>query len=189
MKAGGGQKEFWRTATWFTWSEIIVPVSSGNVRNTEKLSYDKQHQYEILVTAYDCGQKPAAQDTLVQVDVKPVCKPGWQGGPVLVSLVGWRQFGHVSQGGCTCFLITAMYHRGVCKAQAFCCEKWSSLFVLTTPGWYITSIVQLRMSKATHLTHVPSLSRVPFLKSYDIFQSIVIILQCSGESAGKPTCC
>nr|KAF6473688.1 calsyntenin 2 [Rousettus aegyptiacus] len=51
---------------------------NGNIRNTEKLSYDKQHQYEILVTAYDCGQKPAAQDTLVQVDVKPVCKPGWQ---------------------------------------------------------------------------------------------------------------
>ncbi|KAK2492292.1 hypothetical protein MC885_013556 [Smutsia gigantea] len=45
---------------------------NGNIRNTEKLSYDKQHQYEILVTAYDCGQKPAAQDTLVQVDVKPV---------------------------------------------------------------------------------------------------------------------
>ncbi|XP_036047544.1 calsyntenin-2 isoform X2 [Onychomys torridus] len=51
---------------------------NGNIRNTEKLSFDKQHQYEILVTAYDCGQKPAAQDTLVQVDVKPVCKPGWQ---------------------------------------------------------------------------------------------------------------
>ncbi|XP_021583983.2 calsyntenin-2 [Ictidomys tridecemlineatus] len=51
---------------------------NGNIRNTEKLSYDKQRQYEILVTAYDCGQKPAAQDTLVQVDVKPVCKPGWQ---------------------------------------------------------------------------------------------------------------
>ncbi|CAO2633907.1 Clstn2 [Lemmus lemmus] len=51
---------------------------NGNIRNTEKLSFDKQRQYEILVTAYDCGQKPAAQDTLVQVDVKPVCKPGWQ---------------------------------------------------------------------------------------------------------------
>ncbi|XP_066100641.1 calsyntenin-2 isoform X1 [Saccopteryx bilineata] len=51
---------------------------NGNIRNTEKLNYDKQHQYEILVTAYDCGQKPASQDTLVQVDVKPVCKPGWQ---------------------------------------------------------------------------------------------------------------
>lgn len=62
-------------------------MSSGNIRNTEKLSYDKQHQYEILVTAYDCGQKPAAQDTLVQVDVKPVCKPGWQGGPALISLM------------------------------------------------------------------------------------------------------
>ncbi|XP_004712170.1 calsyntenin-2 [Echinops telfairi] len=51
---------------------------NGNIRNTEKLSSDKQHQYEILVTAYDCGQKPAAQDALVQVDVKPACKPGWQ---------------------------------------------------------------------------------------------------------------
>lgn len=59
--------------------EHVPPCPSGNIRNTEKLSYDKQRQYEILVTAYDCGQKPAAQDTLVQVDVKPVCKPGWQG--------------------------------------------------------------------------------------------------------------
>ncbi|KAG8511436.1 Calsyntenin-2, partial [Galemys pyrenaicus] len=60
---------------------------NGNIRNTEKLSYDKQRQYEILVTAYDCGQKPAAQDTLVQVDVKPVCKPGWQGRSLLVFLL------------------------------------------------------------------------------------------------------
>lgn len=66
-----------------SWNAFEHLCSSGNIRNTEKLSYDKQHQYEILVTAYDCGQKPAAQDTLVQVDVKPVCKPGWQGGPVL----------------------------------------------------------------------------------------------------------
>ena len=29
-----------------------------------------------------------AEHTLVQVDVKPVCKPGWQGGPALVRLVG-----------------------------------------------------------------------------------------------------
>lgn len=64
-------------------NECVHPCSSGNIRNTEKLSYDKQRQYEILVTAYDCGQKPAAQDTLVQVDVKPVCKPGWQGEPDL----------------------------------------------------------------------------------------------------------
>lgn len=62
-----------------TWNDSEHLSSSGNIRNTEKLSYDRQHQYEILVTAYDCGQKPAAQDTLVQVDVKPVCKPGWQG--------------------------------------------------------------------------------------------------------------
>ncbi|XP_073530736.1 calsyntenin-2 [Phyllobates terribilis] len=51
---------------------------NGNIRNTEKLSYDKQHQYEIKVTAYDCGQKHAAQEVTVKVDVKPVCKPGWQ---------------------------------------------------------------------------------------------------------------
>uniref|UniRef100_A0A8C3MS08 Calsyntenin-2 n=1 Tax=Geospiza parvula TaxID=87175 RepID=A0A8C3MS08_GEOPR len=51
---------------------------NGNIRNTEKLSYDKQHQYEIMVTAFDCGQKRAAEDVLVRVNVKPVCKPGWQ---------------------------------------------------------------------------------------------------------------
>ncbi|XP_058699571.1 calsyntenin-2 isoform X3 [Poecile atricapillus] len=51
---------------------------NGNIRNTEKLSYDKQHQYEIKVTAFDCGQKRATEDVLVHVNVKPVCKPGWQ---------------------------------------------------------------------------------------------------------------
>ncbi|CAH2246869.1 calsyntenin-2 [Pelobates cultripes] len=51
---------------------------NGNIRNTEKLSYDKQRQYEIKVTAYDCGQKHAAEEVTVKVDVKPVCKPGWQ---------------------------------------------------------------------------------------------------------------
>ncbi|XP_058667949.1 calsyntenin-2 isoform X1 [Ammospiza caudacuta] len=51
---------------------------NGNIRNTEKLSYDKQRQYEIMVTAFDCGQKRATEDVLVRVNVKPVCKPGWQ---------------------------------------------------------------------------------------------------------------
>ncbi|KAM9317194.1 calsyntenin-2 [Gastrophryne carolinensis] len=51
---------------------------NGNIRNTEKLSYDKKHQYEIKVTAYDCGQKHAAEEVIVKVNVKPVCKPGWQ---------------------------------------------------------------------------------------------------------------
>jgi len=32
-----------------------------------------------MVTAFDCGQKHATEDVLVQVNVKPVCKPGWQG--------------------------------------------------------------------------------------------------------------
>ncbi|NWV58662.1 CSTN2 protein, partial [Malurus elegans] len=64
--------------------EIVTPDvpfaidRNGNIRNTEKLSYDKQHQYEIMVTAFDCGQKHATEDVLVRVNVKPVCKPGWQ---------------------------------------------------------------------------------------------------------------
>lgn len=57
----------------------------GNIRNTEKLSYDKQHQYDIMVTALDCGQKRATEDVLVRVEVKPVCKPGWQGWYIAVS--------------------------------------------------------------------------------------------------------
>uniref|UniRef100_A0A8C5G9L2 Calsyntenin-2 n=1 Tax=Gouania willdenowi TaxID=441366 RepID=A0A8C5G9L2_GOUWI len=52
---------------------------NGNIRNTEKLNYDRQQQYEILVTAWDCGQKRALHNVPVRIDVKPVCKPGWQG--------------------------------------------------------------------------------------------------------------
>nr|XP_015216408.1 PREDICTED: calsyntenin-2 [Lepisosteus oculatus] len=65
--------------------EIVTPDipfaidRNGNIRNTEKLSYDKEQQYNIMVTAYDCGQKGAADSVLVRIDVKPVCKPGWQG--------------------------------------------------------------------------------------------------------------
>uniref|UniRef100_A0A6Q2Y3D4 Cadherin domain-containing protein n=1 Tax=Esox lucius TaxID=8010 RepID=A0A6Q2Y3D4_ESOLU len=52
---------------------------NGNIRNTEKLSFDKQRQYEVLVTAFDCGQKRSSESVAVHIDVKPVCKPGWQG--------------------------------------------------------------------------------------------------------------
>ncbi|XP_075906018.1 calsyntenin-2-like isoform X2 [Nelusetta ayraudi] len=52
---------------------------NGNIRNTEKLSYDRQQQYEIQVTAWDCGQKRALRSVPVRIDIKPVCKPGWQG--------------------------------------------------------------------------------------------------------------
>ncbi|XP_029971003.1 calsyntenin-2-like [Salarias fasciatus] len=52
---------------------------NGNIRNTERLSYDKQQSYEIMVTAFDCGQKRAKEDVPVHIEVKPVCKPGWQG--------------------------------------------------------------------------------------------------------------
>lgn len=61
-------------------------MPAGNIRNTEKLSYDKMHQYEIMVTALDCGQKRATEDVLVRVEVKPVCKPGWQGWYSAISL-------------------------------------------------------------------------------------------------------
>ncbi|KAI7810223.1 putative calsyntenin-2 [Triplophysa rosa] len=52
---------------------------NGNIRNTERLSYDKQQRYKIMVTVYDCGQKRATESVPVHIDVKPVCKPGWQG--------------------------------------------------------------------------------------------------------------
>uniref|UniRef100_A0A673X2R1 Calsyntenin 2 n=1 Tax=Salmo trutta TaxID=8032 RepID=A0A673X2R1_SALTR len=52
---------------------------NGNIRNTEKLSFEKQQQYEVLVTAFDCGQKRSTESVPVHIDVKPVCKPGWQG--------------------------------------------------------------------------------------------------------------
>ncbi|XP_062901990.1 calsyntenin-2 isoform X2 [Mobula hypostoma] len=52
---------------------------NGIIRNTEKLSYDNEHQYKFMVTAYDCGQKEASEDVLVHIEIKPVCKPGWQG--------------------------------------------------------------------------------------------------------------
>uniref|UniRef100_H2RKH9 Calsyntenin-2 n=1 Tax=Takifugu rubripes TaxID=31033 RepID=H2RKH9_TAKRU len=52
---------------------------NGNIRNTERLSFEKQQSYQITVTAFDCGQKRAKKDAAVHIDVKPVCKPGWQG--------------------------------------------------------------------------------------------------------------
>ncbi|XP_051719904.1 calsyntenin-2 isoform X5 [Ctenopharyngodon idella] len=57
---------------------------NGNIRNTESLSFDKKSHYKIRVTALDCGQKRAAQDAVVHIHVKPVCKPGWQGWNKLV---------------------------------------------------------------------------------------------------------
>ncbi|XP_067102730.1 calsyntenin-2-like [Osmerus mordax] len=71
----GGKKSHKRPG-----SHADYKYSTGrNIRNTEKLIYDRQQQYEIQVTALDCGQKAAAQSVSVHIDVKPVCKPGWQG--------------------------------------------------------------------------------------------------------------
>ncbi|XP_058530833.1 calsyntenin-1 isoform X3 [Ochotona princeps] len=65
--------------------EILTPDvpftvdEDGYIKNTEKLSYGKERQYKLTVTAYDCGKKRATEDVLVKVSVKPTCTPGWQG--------------------------------------------------------------------------------------------------------------
>lgn len=37
------------------------------------------------MSAWDCGQKRALRSVPVRIDVKPVCKPGWQGGSSCLS--------------------------------------------------------------------------------------------------------
>ncbi|KAJ8259683.1 hypothetical protein GJAV_G00172230 [Gymnothorax javanicus] len=65
--------------------EIVTPDvpftidKEGYIKNTEKLNYSKERMYKLTVTAYDCGKNRASEDVLVKVDVKPTCKPGWQG--------------------------------------------------------------------------------------------------------------
>ncbi|ERE81936.1 calsyntenin-1 [Cricetulus griseus] len=65
--------------------EILTPDvpftvdKDGYIKNTEKLNYDKEHQYKLTVTAYDCGKKRATEDALVKISIKPACSPGWQG--------------------------------------------------------------------------------------------------------------
>ncbi|XP_043935642.1 calsyntenin-3 isoform X3 [Protopterus annectens] len=65
--------------------EILTPNvpfiidNDGNIRNTDKLDYRTQRLYKFTVTAYDCGKKRAAEDAEVEIEVKPMCKPSWQG--------------------------------------------------------------------------------------------------------------
>ncbi|KAK1340524.1 hypothetical protein QTO34_019094 [Cnephaeus nilssonii] len=48
--------------------EIVTPDvpftvdKDGYIKNTEKLSYGKEHQYKLTVTAYDCGKKRATEE-------------------------------------------------------------------------------------------------------------------------------
>ncbi|KAG5281892.1 hypothetical protein AALO_G00049960 [Alosa alosa] len=59
-----------------------VPFSidkDGNIKNTEKLNYSKERMYKLTVTAYDCGKNRASEDVLVKINIKPTCKPSWQG--------------------------------------------------------------------------------------------------------------
>ncbi|KAK7878588.1 hypothetical protein WMY93_030424 [Mugilogobius chulae] len=64
--------------------EIVTPDvpftidKDGFIKNTEKLSYGKEHMYKLTVTAYDCGKNRASEDVLVKISVKPTCKPSWQ---------------------------------------------------------------------------------------------------------------
>ncbi|XP_054997383.1 LOW QUALITY PROTEIN: calsyntenin-3 [Sorex araneus] len=53
--------------------------NDGNIENTEKLEYSGEKLYRFTVTAYDCGKKRAADDAQVEIQVKPTCKPSWQG--------------------------------------------------------------------------------------------------------------
>ncbi|XP_056589286.1 calsyntenin-1 isoform X4 [Triplophysa dalaica] len=65
--------------------EIVTPDvpftidKDGNIKNTEKLNYSKERMYKLTVTAYDCGKNRASEDVLVKVNIKPTCKPSWQG--------------------------------------------------------------------------------------------------------------
>ncbi|XP_026872143.2 calsyntenin-1 isoform X2 [Electrophorus electricus] len=65
--------------------EIVTPDvpftidKDGNIKNTEKLNYSKERMYKLTVTAYDCGKNRASEDVLVKINIKPTCKPGWQG--------------------------------------------------------------------------------------------------------------
>ncbi|XP_049631246.1 calsyntenin-1 isoform X2 [Suncus etruscus] len=65
--------------------EIVTPDvpfavdKDGYISNTEKLNHGKEQQYKLMVTAYDCGKKRAAEDVLVKISVRPTCTPGWQG--------------------------------------------------------------------------------------------------------------
>jgi hypothetical protein len=63
----------------------------GNIENTEKLQYSGEKLYKFTVTAYDCGKKRAADDAEVEIQVKPTCKPSWQGEELhsVTRLVNW----------------------------------------------------------------------------------------------------
>ncbi|XP_069774544.1 calsyntenin-1 isoform X5 [Narcine bancroftii] len=65
--------------------EIVTPNvpftidKDGFIKNTEKVNYSKDQQYKLAVTVYDCGKKRSTEDVLVKINIKPTCKPGWQG--------------------------------------------------------------------------------------------------------------
>ncbi|XP_038678049.1 calsyntenin-1 isoform X4 [Scyliorhinus canicula] len=65
--------------------EIVTPDvpftidKDGYIKKSEKINYSKDRQFKLAVTAYDCGKKRSTEDVLVKINIKPTCKPGWQG--------------------------------------------------------------------------------------------------------------
>ncbi|MGH0119767.1 UNVERIFIED_CONTAM: hypothetical protein FKN15_025646 [Acipenser sinensis] len=56
---------------------FTIQAYDCNIKNSEVLDFRRQRLYRFSVTAYDCGKKRAAQDSEVQIEVKPTCKPAW----------------------------------------------------------------------------------------------------------------
>lgn len=71
--------------TWVLFPFVVA--LSGFIKNTEKLSYGKEHMYKLTVTAYDCGKNRASEDVLVKISIKPTCRPSWQGMKVKLSIL------------------------------------------------------------------------------------------------------
>uniref|UniRef100_UPI00358F4E50 calsyntenin-1-like n=1 Tax=Myxine glutinosa TaxID=7769 RepID=UPI00358F4E50 len=53
--------------------------ASGVIRATDKLGFAEPREYQLSVTAFDCGKRRAAEDATVTIQVEPTCRPGWQG--------------------------------------------------------------------------------------------------------------
>ena len=52
----------------------------GILRNTERLSYAKKHNYILNVMARDCGQSEKnSKPLLIDIVVKRACTASWQG--------------------------------------------------------------------------------------------------------------
>ncbi len=76
--------------------------------------------YKLTVTAYDCGKNRASEDVLVKINIKPICKPSWQGTKDL-----W---------------IFCLSYIQTNTAELFCCLKLEKLSVL----WNFSVLEQIQ---------------------------------------------